>query len=54
MTPGSISAGDTAWVLVASALVLLMVPALALFYAGLVRQGGIVLTSRPTAQADAA
>ena len=32
-----ISAGDTAWVFVASALVLLMVPGLALFYGGLVR-----------------
>src|SRR5258708_2417581 len=44
MTPGSISAGDTAWVLVSSALVLLMVPALALFYAGLVRQRGALNT----------
>lgn len=33
----TISAGDTAWVFVASALVLLMVPGLALFYGGLVR-----------------
>lgn len=33
----SISAGDTAWTLVATALVLLMVPGLALFYGGLVR-----------------
>ncbi len=32
-----ISAGDTAWMLVASAMVLLMTPALGLFYAGLVR-----------------
>ena len=31
------SAGDTAWLLVATALVLLMVPGLALFYGGLVR-----------------
>jgi len=44
MTLGSISAGDTAWVLVSSALVLLMVPALALFYAGLVRQRGALNT----------
>ena len=36
MTPG-INAGDTAWMLVATALVLLMTPALGLFYAGLVR-----------------
>ena len=32
-----VSAGDTAWVLTATALVLLMTPALGLFYAGLVR-----------------
>ncbi|HKN67876.1 MAG TPA: ammonia channel protein, partial [Gemmatimonadaceae bacterium] len=37
MTP-VISAGDTAWVLLSSALVMLMVPGLALFYGGLVRQ----------------
>jgi Amt family ammonium transporter len=34
---GPISAGDTAWMLVATALVLMMTPALGLFYAGLVR-----------------
>lgn len=33
----SLSAGDTAWVLVSAALVLLMVPGLAFFYGGLVR-----------------
>jgi len=33
----AISAGDTAWVLVSSALVMLMVPGLAFFYGGLVR-----------------
>jgi Amt family ammonium transporter len=33
----AVSAGDTAWVLASSALVLLMVPGLALFYGGLVR-----------------
>src|SRR4051794_4427966 len=32
-----VSAGDTAWMLAATALVLLMTPALGLFYAGLVR-----------------
>ena len=37
MTP-TISAGDTAWVLTSTALVMLMVPGLALFYGGLVRQ----------------
>ena len=35
--PGGISAGDTAWMLIATALVLMMTPALGLFYAGLVR-----------------
>ncbi|HEY5287097.1 MAG TPA: ammonium transporter [Solirubrobacteraceae bacterium] len=35
--PAHISAGDTAWMLAATALVLLMTPALGLFYAGLVR-----------------
>jgi ammonium transporter, Amt family len=34
---GEVDAGDTAWMLVATALVLLMTPALGLFYAGLVR-----------------
>jgi Amt family ammonium transporter len=33
----AISAGDTAWVLMSSALVLVMVPGLALFYGGMVR-----------------
>jgi Amt family ammonium transporter len=35
--PAGVNAGDTAWILVATALVLLMTPALGLFYAGLVR-----------------
>jgi Amt family ammonium transporter len=35
--PGRINTGDTAWMLTATALVLLMTPALGLFYAGLVR-----------------
>ena len=34
----SISSGDTAWVLISAALVVLMVPGLAFFYGGLVRQ----------------
>ena len=33
----ALSAGDTAWVLTAAALVMVMVPGLALFYGGLVR-----------------
>jgi Amt family ammonium transporter len=37
MNTPTISAGDTAWVLVSAALVMLMVPGLAFFYGGLVR-----------------
>ena len=37
MTEVTISAGDTAWVLASSALVLLMTPGLAFFYGGMVR-----------------
>ena len=47
---GEVDTGDTAWMLVATALVLLMTPALGLFYAGLVRakntRCGIVVPSR--------
>jgi Amt family ammonium transporter len=35
--PHGVSAGDTAWMLIATALVLMMTPALGLFYSGLVR-----------------
>jgi Amt family ammonium transporter len=35
--PGVVDSGDTAWMLAATALVLMMTPALGLFYAGLVR-----------------
>ena len=38
----AINAGDTAWVLAAAALVLLMTPGLALFYAGMVRKKNVV------------
>lgn len=31
-----VNSGDTAWVLVSTALVMLMIPGLALFYAGMV------------------
>ena len=41
---GAINAGDTAWVLIATALVLLMVPALAFFYGGMVRKKNILST----------
>ena len=37
MNPSTISSGDTAWIFVSTALVLLMLPGLALFYGGLVR-----------------
>jgi ammonium transporter, Amt family len=39
-----ISAGDTSWILVSSAMVLLMVPALAFFYGGMVRKKNILST----------
>src|SRR4051794_4951518 len=39
-----ISAGDTAWVLASAALVMLMTPALAFFYGGLVRQKNVLST----------
>ncbi len=40
--PPQIDTGDTAWVLMASALVLLMTPALAFFYGGLVRRKNVL------------
>jgi Amt family ammonium transporter len=40
----TLNAGDTAWVLVSSALVLLMTPGLALFYAGMVRRKNVLGT----------
>ena len=39
-----INTGDTAWILVSSALVMLMTPALGLFYGGLVRQKNVLST----------
>ncbi len=41
---GQINTGDTAWLLGSSALVLLMTPALALFYAGMVRRKNVLAT----------
>lgn len=41
-TESSISAGDTSWMLISSALVLLMTPGLAFFYGGLVRRKNIL------------
>src|SRR5215467_3607065 len=39
-----IDTGDTAWLIVSSALVLLMTPALALFYGGMVRRKNVLST----------
>ncbi len=41
---GQINAGDTAWILVCCSLVLLMTPALALFYGGMVRRKNVLST----------
>jgi Amt family ammonium transporter len=40
----SVNAGDTAWLLVSSALVMLMTPGVALFYGGMVRRKNILST----------
>ncbi|HET7521557.1 MAG TPA: ammonium transporter [Candidatus Limnocylindria bacterium] len=41
---GTIDSGDTAWILVSTALVMLMTPGLALFYGGLVRRKNVLST----------
>ena len=41
-SPPRVDAGDTAWVLMSSALVLFMTPGLAFFYGGLVRRKNIL------------
>ncbi len=41
---GQVDAGDTAWVLTSSALVMLMLPGLALFYGGMVRGKNVLST----------
>jgi Amt family ammonium transporter len=43
-TPPPISAGDTAWVLISAALVMLMTPGLAYFYGGMVQSKNVVST----------
>jgi Amt family ammonium transporter len=42
--PGTIDSGDTAWLLIATALVMVMLPGLALFYGGLVRRKNVLST----------
>ena len=39
-----VSAGDTAWLLMATAMVMVMLPGLALFYGGLVRRKNVLST----------
>ena len=52
MSPvAALNTGDTAWMLTATALVLLMTPALALFYAGLVRAKNVLNTFMMSAAA---
>src|SRR5690242_13003025 len=41
---GGINSGDTAWLLISSALVMLMTPALGFFYGGLVRRKNVLAT----------
>src|SRR4051812_33965354 len=43
-TPPTINTGDTAWLIVAAALVMLMTPALGFFYGGLVRSKNVLST----------
>ena len=43
-TASNLNSGDTAWMLIASALVLLMTPGLALFYGGMVRRKNVLST----------
>jgi Amt family ammonium transporter len=40
----SINTGDTAWILISSALVMLMTPGLAFFYGGMVRRKNVLST----------
>jgi len=43
-SPPKVDSGDTAWILVSSALVMLMTPGLALFYGGMVRRKNVLGT----------
>jgi ammonium transporter, Amt family len=42
--PGEVNSGDTAWLLMATAMVMIMLPGLALFYGGLVRRKNVLST----------
>ena len=42
--PPAVNAGDTAWLLVSTALVMIMTPGLALFYGGMVRRKNVLAT----------
>src|SRR5215207_11514181 len=42
--PTAINTGDTAWILMSAALVMLMTPALGFFYGGLVRRKNVLST----------
>ncbi|HVL53542.1 MAG TPA: ammonium transporter, partial [Vitreimonas sp.] len=42
--PGQVDSGDTAWLMVATAMVMIMLPGLALFYGGLVRRKNVLST----------
>src|SRR5215469_5233198 len=44
MAAGAINTGDTAWMLVSTALVMLMTPGLALFYGGMVQRKNVLST----------
>ena len=44
MPTAALDKGDTAWVLICSALVLLMTPGLAFFYGGMVRRKNVLAT----------
>ncbi|MEO5361520.1 MAG: ammonium transporter [Nitrospirota bacterium] len=41
-TPAGVDKGDTAWILVSAAMVMLMTPALAMFYGGMVRRKNVL------------
>ncbi len=53
LAAGRFDSGDTAWMLVASALVLVMLPGLALFYGGMVRAKNVLSTTMHTVAAMA-